>query len=66
MDKFLDQDGEKLKDPMIDALTIYNERKLNDVIKYVDEKSYMVKGKKVIDVDTLKEILNLVLLQFHL
>lgn len=63
MDKIFGTSQDGFGDIVSDAVAMYNKRKLDEILTLVESKSFKVKNKKVIDVEILKEILNVVLLQ---
>lgn len=63
MNKIFEASRDEFRDIMSDAVAMYNKRKLDEILTLVESKSFKVKNKKVIDVEILKEFLNVVLLQ---
>ena len=63
MNKIFETSQDEFRDIVSDAVAMYNKRKLDEILTLVESKSFKVKNKKVIDVEILKEILNVVLLQ---
>ena len=63
MNKLFEASRDEFRDIMSDAVAMYNKRKLDEILTLVESKSFKVKNKKVIDVEILKEFLNVVLLQ---
>lgn len=63
MNKIFEASRDEFRDFLTDAVATYNKRKLDEILTLVESKSFKVKNKKVIDVEILKEFLNVVLLQ---
>ena len=63
MNKLFEASRDEFRDIMSDAVAMYNKRKLDEILTLVESKSFKVRNKKVIDVEILKEFLNVVLLQ---
>lgn len=63
MNKIFETSQDEFRDIVSDAVAMYNKRKLDEILTLVESKSFKLKNKKVVDVEILKEILNVVLLQ---